>query len=58
MKLEDLMDVIDESQEIELYKGDRIGVFKKDDTGLESYLDYRVDEISVSDKRLRVYITY
>lgn len=52
MTLENLLKVIKPDLEFELYKGNRIGVFNSEDTGLDKYLDEEVNEIEVENKRL------
>ena len=39
MKLKDLLKIIDEYQYFQLFKGDRIGRFVKNDLGIEPYLE-------------------
>ena len=54
MKLKDLLEIINNELEIELYLGDRIGVFKKGDRGLKSFLENEINELGVDGKRLIV----
>lgn len=51
IKLEKLLDLIEDEQEFELYKGNRIGVFIKNDIALDNYLDDEVNGIEVGKDR-------
>lgn len=52
MKLEDLLEIINSKLEFELYLGDRIGIFNRDDKGLKQYLNNEINEIQVENERL------
>ena len=47
MKLKKLLNIIDDYQDLQLFKGDRIGRFNKKDKGLEPYLNEEVWNIQV-----------
>ena len=54
MKLRDLLTVIDDYQNFQLFKGDSIGRFDKNDLGVEPYLDEIVKNIMVEDEVLEI----
>ena len=58
MNLEDLLEIIDSELEIELYYGDRIGIFSKNDKGLENYKKNPIWNISVDYDKLVVSLEY
>lgn len=58
MKLKDLLKFIDEYQNFQLFKGNRIGRFDKNDMGIESYLDEEVWNIQVEDEVLEIALKY
>ena len=57
MKLKDLLKIIDEYQYFQLFKGDRIGRFVKNDLGIEPYLE-EVWNIQVEDEVLEIALKY
>ena len=58
MKLKDLLKIIDEYQYFQLFKGDRIGRFVKNDLGIEPYLEEEVWNIQVEDEVLEIALKY
>ena len=58
MKLKDLLKIIDEYQYFQLFKGDRIGRFFKNDLGIEPYLEEEVWNIKVEDEVLEIALKY
>ena len=58
MKLKDLLRIIDECQYFQLFKGDRIGRFVKNDLGIEPYLEEEVWNIQVEDEVLEIALKY
>ena len=58
MKLKDLLKIIDEYQYFQLFKGDRIGIFDKNDLGIEPYLEEEVLYIQVEDEVLEIALKY
>ena len=58
MKLKDLLKIIDEYQYFQLFKGDRIGRFVKNDLGIEPYLEEEVWNIQVDDEVLGIALKY
>ena len=58
MKLKDLLKIIDEYQYFQLFKGDRIGRFVKNDLGIEPYLEEEVWNIKVEDEVLEIALKY
>ena len=58
MKLKDLLKIIDEHQYFQLFKGDRIGRFVKNDLGIEPYLEEEVWNIQVEDEVLEIALKY
>ena len=58
MKLKDLLKIIDDYQYFQLFKGDRIGRFVKNDLGIEPYLEEEVWNIQVEDEILEITLEY
>ena len=58
MKLKDLLKIIDEYQYFQLFKGDSIGRFDKNDLGIEPYLEEEVLYIQVEDEVLEIALKY
>ena len=58
MKLEELLNIIDDYQDFQLFKGDRIGRFNKKDKGLEPYLNEEVWNIQVEDEVFEISLKY
>lgn len=58
MKLKDLLKIIDEYQYFQLFKGDSIGRFVKNDLGIEPYLEDEVWNIQVEDEVLEIALKY
>ena len=58
MKLKDLLKIIDECQYFQLFKGDRIARFVKNDLGIEPYLEEEVWNIQVEDEVLEIALKY
>lgn len=58
MKLKDLLKIIDEYQNFQLFKGNSIGRFDKNDMGIEPYLDEEVINIMVEDEVLEIALKY
>ena len=58
MKLKDLLEIIDEYQNFQLFKLDSIGRFNKNDLGITPYLDEEVKNISVDDEVLEISLEY
>ena len=58
MNLEDLLKIIDSELEFELYYGDRIGAFLKNDIGLVNYKYLPIWNINIEDNRLVVSLEY
>ena len=58
MKLKDLLKIIDDYQYFQLFKGDRIGRFVKNDLGVEPYLEEEVWNIQVEDEVLEIALKY
>ena len=50
MKLKELLNIIDDYQDFQLFKGDRIGRFNKKDKRLEPYFNEEVWNIQVEDE--------
>ena len=58
MKLKNLLKIIDDYQMFQLFKGDRIGRFAKNDLGIEPYLEEEVWNIQVEDEVLEIALKY
>ena len=58
MNLEDLLEIIDSELEFILYYGDRIGIFSKNDKGLENYKKFPIWNINVEGDKLVVSLEY
>ena len=58
MKLKDLLKIIDDYQYFQLFKGDRIGRFVKNDLGIKPYLEEEVWNIQVEDEILEIALKY
>ena len=58
MKLKDLLKIIDDYQMFQLFKGDSIGRFDKNDIGIEPYLEEEVWNIQVEDEVLEISLKY
>lgn len=58
MKLKDLLELLDEYQKFQLFKGDSIGRFDKNDLGIENYLEDEVWNIRVEDEVLEIALKY
>lgn len=58
MKLKDLLNVIDDYQNFQLFKGDSIGRFDKKDLGVQPYLDEEVINVMVEDEVLEISLKY
>ncbi len=58
MKLKNLLKIIDDYQYFQLFKGDRIGRFVKNDLGIEPYLEEEVWNIQVEDEVLEIALKY
>lgn len=58
MKLKDLLTIIDDYQDFQLFKGDRIGRFDKRDVGIKPYLEEEVWNIRVKDEVLEIALKY
>lgn len=54
MKLNELLEIIEGDLEFVLFKGDRVGVFERDDEGLKSYSNCEINEITVENNRLTI----
>ena len=58
MKLKDLLKIIDDYQYFQLFKGFRIRKIKKNDLGVEPYLEEEVWNIQVEDEVLEIALKY
>lgn len=58
MKLKDLLKKIDEYTKFQLFKGNSIGRFDKNDLGVKPYLEDEVWNISVDDEVLEISLEY
>lgn len=58
MKLKDLLKIIDDYQMFQLFKGNSIGRFDKEDIGIEPYLEEEVWNIQVEDEVLEIALKY
>lgn len=58
MKLKDLLKLLDEYQKFQLFKGNSIGRFDKNDEGIKNYLDEEVWNIQVEDEVLEISLKY
>lgn len=58
MKLKDLLNHIDSDLEFVLYKGDRIGVFKITDMGINQYLEEDINVFEIENSRLIICLKY
>ena len=58
MILKDLLKIIDDYQMFQLFKGDSIGRFDKNDLGIEPYLEEEVWNIQVEDEILEIALKY
>ena len=58
MKLKDILNHIDSDLEFELYKGERIGVFKINDKGIDLYLEEEINIFEVQKNRLVIDLKY
>lgn len=54
MKLKNILKYIDSDLEFELYKGDRIGIFKITDKGVNQYLEEEIIIFEVRNNRLMI----
>ena len=52
IKLKNLLELIDDDQEFELYLANRIGIFIKSDIALDNYLDNEVNGIEIEKDRI------
>lgn len=58
MKLKDLLNILDEYQSFQLFKGDSIGRFDKNDLGIKDYLEEEVWNLQVEDEVLEISLKY
>lgn len=58
MTLEDLLEIIDSELEFILFYGDRIGIFSKNDKGIEAYKKHEIWNIGIEDDKLVVSLDY
>lgn len=58
MKLKDMLNHIDSDLEFELYKGERIGIFKITDKGVNQYLEEEIIIFEVRNNRLVIDLVY
>ena len=58
MKLKDMLNHIDSDLEFELYKGERIGIFKITDKGVNQYLEEEIIIFEVRNNRLVIDLFY
>ena len=58
MKLKDMLNHIDSNLEFELYKGERIGIFKITDKGVNQYLEEEIIIFEVRNNRLMIDLVY
>ena len=58
MKLKDLLKIIDNYQYFQLFKGNSIGRFNKEDMGIEPYLEEEVWNIRVEDEVFEIALKY
>lgn len=58
MKLKDLLNILDEYKSFQLFKGDSIGRFDKNDLGIKDYLEEEVWNIQVEDEVLEISLKY
>jgi len=58
MKLNDLLKIIDNYQYFQLFKGNSIGRFNKEDMGIEPYLEEEVWNIRVEDEVFEIALKY
>ena len=58
MKLKDMLNHIDSDLEFELYKGERIGIFKITDKGVNQYLEEEIIIFQVRNNRLVIDLVY
>jgi hypothetical protein len=58
MKLKDILNHIDSDLEFELYKGERIGIFKITDKGVNQYLEEEIIIFEVRNNRLMIDLVY
>lgn len=58
MKLKNILKYIDSDLEFELYKGDRIGIFKITDKGVNQYLEEEIIIFEVRNNRLMIDLVY
>lgn len=58
MKLKDMLNHLDSNLEFILYKGDRVGVFKITDRGINNYLEEEITVFEIEDNRLVICLNY
>ena len=58
LKIKDLLNHIDSDMEFELYEGERIGVFKITDKGINQYLEENNNIFEVINNRLVIDLEY
>lgn len=58
LKIKDLLNHVDSDMEFELYKGERIGVFKITDKGINQYLEENINFFEVINNRLVIDLEY
>lgn len=58
MILKDMLNHLDSNLEFILYKGDRVGVFKITDRGINNYLEEEITVFEIEDNRLVICLNY
>ena len=58
MTLKSVLELMDDYDYFKLYKGDCIGIFRKDWLGIEQYLEKTVIHISCEDEMIAIALKY
>lgn len=58
MQLKDLIEIINRVESFYLYKGERVGCFYKEDTGIIDYLNCKVWDIRCESGKLVISLEY